>query len=148
MGDECAAHLETMVTEDSRGCIHVTCKEKCCTDETAECKACEMGVSVDDYCRDNDMEDCPECTSGETKTEDCNDCICVSGTWSCTEKSCNEGPCFNWCTNGNRSVKEYCALELSCGGCPLCVRKLTQLLSQLLFQNLKVHVKVGAVTVK
>jgi hypothetical protein len=42
------------------------------------------------YCDWSTKEDCsdPVCRDGEQRQRDCNECICDSGIWSCTEKAC------------------------------------------------------------
>ena len=59
------------------------------------CESREGSWIIEDdksYCAWSSKEDCsdPDCRDGEQRTssDGCNECICDSGNWSCTEKAC------------------------------------------------------------
>lgn len=71
----------------------------------------------DDWCPDGDAADCPvsnTCGDGDTKTVDCNDCVCSDGNWACTEKACDNNDPAN---NGSGVCSDGDTKQVECNTC-------------------------------
>ncbi len=86
----------------------------------ADLAACPEGAEFfDNYCGCGCVGDgTAECTDGDTRREECNDCVCVDGMWACDDQECVSCPDEEepGVTYYGFSEEECALIDFDCGG--------------------------------